>query len=373
MVFQFALSVFLVVSTFLMLRQLEYLRTKPLGFESDHVLRVRAWDLWERDTDLLGVYRNELIRHHSILGVTTTSHALSNRTRYSHTVEHQGNEIDVGLVDVSYDFLQTMGVSLLEGADFDPQRTGSQSSILVNEALVRQLGWDQPVVGRTLRMEKRDVTVDGVVKDFHVRSLHHTVRPAVLRFTLNGHGNVLVRIRPENISGTLAFIKEKWLEVAPDIPFQYSFLDDEVDGQYRKEERWNRIIGYAALLAVFIACLGAFGLTALCRGQTDPGDRGSKSTGRPCARDCLPVIEGFRKARGHCKSDCLAVGVLCDGSMAAGLRVSDRTGHRHVCIGWDIGAAGRAADSERPGHPGGVGESGGRAADRVKRLVVLMY
>ena len=262
-VFQFALSVFLVVNTFLMIRQLEYLRTKPLGFESNHVLRIRAWDLWERDTDLLGVYRNELIRHHSILGVTTTNHALSNRTRYSHTVEHQGNEIDVGLVDVGYDFLQTMGVSLLEGADFDPQSTGSQSSILVNEALVRHLGWDQPVVGRMLRMEKRDVTVAGVVKDFHVRSLHHTVRPAVLRFTLNEYGNVLVRIRPENISGTLAFIEEKWLEVAPDIPFHYSFLDDEVDGQYRKEERWNRIVMYSALLAVLIACLGAYGLTAL--------------------------------------------------------------------------------------------------------------
>ena len=263
LVFQFALSVFLVVNTFLMIRQLEYLRTKPLGFESDHVLRVRAWDLFERDSDLLGVYRNELIRHHTILGVTTTSHALSNRTRYSHTVEHQGNEIDVGLVDVGYDFLRTMGVSLLEGADFDPQSTGSQSSILVNEALVRHLGWDQPVVGRMLRMEERDVTVAGVVKDFHVRSLHHTVRPAVLRFTLNKHGNVLVRIRPQNISGTLAFIKEKWLEVAPDIPFQYSFLDDEVDGQYRKEERWNRIVMYSALLAVLIACLGAYGLTAL--------------------------------------------------------------------------------------------------------------
>ena len=262
-VFQFALSVFLVVSTFLMIRQLEHLRTKPLGFESDHVLRIRAWDLWMRDTGLVGVYRNELIRHHTILGVTTTSHALSNRTRYSHTVEHQGNEIDVGLVDVGYDFLRTMDVSLLEGSDFDPKSTGSQSSILVNEALVRHLGWDQPVVGRMLRMEERDVTVAGVVKDFHVRSLHHTVRPAVLRFTLNEHGNVLVRIRPENISGTLAFIKEKWLEVAPDIPFQYSFLDDELDRQYRKEERLNRILGYATLLAVLIACLGAYGLTAL--------------------------------------------------------------------------------------------------------------
>ena len=262
-VFQFALSVFLVVSTLLMVRQLEYLRTKPLGFESDYVLRIRAWDLFERDSDLLGVYRNEVMRHHSILGTTTTSHALSNRTRYLTDIEYKGEGIDVEQVNVGYDFLATMGVYLLEGADFDPQSSGSRASIIVNEALVRHLGWQSPVTGRMLRMNTRDVTVIGVAKDFHFRSLHHTIGPAVLRFDPNGYGNVLVRVRPENIPGTLAFLEEKWLEVAPDIPFQLSFLDDEVDGQYRKEERWNQIVMYSALLAVFIACLGAFGLTAL--------------------------------------------------------------------------------------------------------------
>lgn len=112
-------------------------------------------------------------------------------------------------------------------------------------------------------MNKRDVTVVGVVQDFHVRSLHHEIRPAVLRFEPAFPVNLLVRILPDDISGTLAFLKEKWREVAQDLPFHHSFLDDEVDGQYRQEERLNGIVRYSALLAVFIACLGAFGLTAL--------------------------------------------------------------------------------------------------------------
>lgn len=262
-VLQFALSVFLVASALLMVRQLEYLKTTPLGFDSEHVLRIPIWNLWQRDAGHVDVYRNELMRHHAVLGITTTTHALSNLTRYGASVEYLGEELDVALVDVGYDFLKTMGISLVEGSDFDPKNTKPTSSIILNEALVRQLGWETPVVGRMLRVEERDVTVIGVVQDFHIRSLHHSIPPAVLRFDVIGWGTLFVRIRPESIPSTLAFLEEKWREVAPDLSFQYSFLDDEVEGQYQKEERWKRVILYSALFAVLIACLGAFGLTAL--------------------------------------------------------------------------------------------------------------
>ena len=263
-VFQLALSVFLVVSALLMARQLEYLRTKPLGFESDHVLRIQILDLRERDSKLPQVYWNELLRHQGVLGVTRTIHMLSNRTRFSDIIEHEGNEMHVDHIGVGYDFLETMKVSLLEGRDFSNARDKKpEASIIVNEALVRRLGWDRPVAGRMLRVNKRDVTVIGVVQDFHFRSLHHRIGPAVLKLSPRARGWLLIRVRPENIPGTLAFLEEKWQEVAPDLPFRYSFLDEEVDRQYRKEERWSRIVQYSALFAVFIACLGAFGLTAL--------------------------------------------------------------------------------------------------------------
>ena len=262
-VLQFALSIFLVVSALVMVRQVEYLKTKPLGFDSEYLVSIQAFDPLRPDSQLNEVYRNELIRHHLILGVTTTSHLLSNRTRHHGIVEYEGEKIDVEDVNVGYDFLETMGVSLLEGADFDPGRPGSSRSIIINEFLVRRLGWKGPIPGRMLRRNNRDFTVIGVVNDFHFRSLHHTIGPLVLSFSPRSSRNMLVRIRAENVSATLAFLKEKWREVAPGSAFHYSFLDDEVDAQYRNEERWNRIVGYAALLAVFIACLGAFGLTSL--------------------------------------------------------------------------------------------------------------
>ena len=262
-VLQFTLSVFLVASALMMVKQLEYLKKKPLGFNNEHVLRIQAWYMLKRDAGLVDVYRNELIRHHAVVGITTTTHALSNMTRYSSSVEYLGEELNVEVVDVGNDFLKTMGMSLVEGSDFNPQNTEPTSSIILNETLVRRLGWETPVVGRALRMEERDLKVIGVVQDFHVRSLHHNIPPAVMRFDKTGRGALLVRIRSENVPGTLAYLEEKWREVAPEQPLQYSFLDNEVDGQYKKEERWSRVLRNSALFAVLIACLGAFGLTAL--------------------------------------------------------------------------------------------------------------
>ena len=260
---QLAMSAFVVVSALLMVRQLDYLKTTPLGFDSEHVLRIPIWNLWLRDSGHVDVYRNELMQHHTVLGITTTTHTLSNRSRILGNVEYQGEKFDVELVDVGDGFIKTMGFSLLEGTDFDPRSSDSRASILVNEELVRRLGWETPVAGRTLRVEERDVAVIGVVHDFHVRSLHHRIGPAVLRLDKMGRGMLFVRISAENIPASLAFLKEKWREVAPDLEFQYSFLDDEVKGQYKTEERWSRVLQLSALFAVLIACLGAFGLTAL--------------------------------------------------------------------------------------------------------------
>ena len=265
-IIQLAMSAFVVVNALLMVRQIEYLKTKPLGFDSEHVLRIPIWDLWQRDSGHVDVYRNELMRHHMVQGITTTTHALSNRTRLLGDVEYQGEQFHVELLDVGDEFLKTMGFSLLEGVDFDPRSSDSRASILVNEELVRRLGWKTPVVGRTLQVEERDVAVIGVVQDFHVRSLHHRIGPAVLRLKRldkMGWGMLFVRVRAENIPATLAFLKDKWREVAPGLEFQHSFLEDEVKEQYKTEERWNRVLQLSVLFAVFIACLGAFGLTAL--------------------------------------------------------------------------------------------------------------
>jgi putative ABC transport system permease protein len=105
----------------------------------------------------------------------------------------------------------------------------------------------------------------GVVKDFHFNSLHQEVTPAMLilrRFGAN-YDALLARLRPGDVSGTVSLLRSTWQEVAPDVPFQYSFLDDDLDKLYHADERWSRIVAYAASFAIVLACLGLFGLAAL--------------------------------------------------------------------------------------------------------------
>ena len=146
----------------------------------------------------------------------------------------------------------------------------STASVLVNEALVEEFGLENPVghvmTGWLEFIYETPPTVIGVVKDFHFRSLHEEVQPAVINMHPNYYnymGNVLVKISPEDMNGTLSLIEATWNKILPSKPFTYSFLDEDVAGQYQAEQRWGQIVTYSALFAILIACLGLFGLATL--------------------------------------------------------------------------------------------------------------
>ena len=187
-------------------------------------------------------------------------------------------EQPVEMMTIAYDVFKTLDIKLVAGREYSEEfPTDQRRSIIVNEALVGKLGIEDPI-GKTIREirkvsqrnkphEKRIIsrskTIIGVVGDFHFRSLHQKIGPVIMPLSTISHHNLLVRIRPENVPGTIAFIKEQWKEIAPALEFRFSFVDENIDRQYRKEERWNQIIQYATGFAIFIAALGAFGLAAL--------------------------------------------------------------------------------------------------------------
>ena len=175
------------------------------------------------------------------------------------------------MMPIAYDVFKTLDIKLVAGREYSEEfPTDRNKSIIVNEALVKKLGIEDPI-GKTIkdirktrtRTISRSKTIIGVVGDFHFRSLHHEIGPVIMPLSTISHHNLLVRIHPENVPGTIAFIKEKWEEIAPALEFRFSFLDENIDRQYHKEERWNLMIQYATGFAIFIAALGAFGLAAL--------------------------------------------------------------------------------------------------------------
>ncbi len=268
--FQLAISTSLVTCMTIASIQMDILKSKPLGFEPSHVVVIRLFGITER-MKLAKAFEEAVRPYHSVLNTTRTGHGFSSLMRSSFNISWEGTTLE-GVESMSCDtrFLETMDIRLLDGRNFE-RDSDAETSVIVNETLARALGRDS-ALGEMIRIGRKDMQVIGVVRDFHFRSLHHAIGPAVLQLQATSSTArslpdfrvlLMIRIRPENVFDTLEFLREKWDEIVPGVPFDHNFLDEEIDRQYREESRWFRIAGYATFFAVFIACLGAFGLISL--------------------------------------------------------------------------------------------------------------
>ena len=271
-VVQFSLSVFLIISTVVMVGQLNFVKTKDLGFNNDLLVAIRTDEL----PKMMGYHskiKNGFLQHSHILGVTGVQYTfLDDIQPYGLTAKFpDGTEILVQIHNVDYDFLKVLEIDLVDGRGFSQEfGADKKDAVIVNEMLARQMGWGS-ALGQSIPLPLGigTHTVIGVVKDFHVLSLHHKILPAALLLESYAgwdkeHGNLfLVRIKPDHISATLAYMKEKWHEVVPENTFRHTFLNEDIARFYQDEERWREVVSYSSLFAIIIACLGAFGLTAL--------------------------------------------------------------------------------------------------------------
>ncbi len=263
LILQFALSTMLLIGAFTMTKQIDFLKNKDLGFYIDNVVVISTFDLRKISPNAIDVYKDKIATHPQIIGTTTVGHVLSNRTKIRNSFDIDGERFTTEVVRVDYDFIKTINLKLLEGRDFSRTRDKADA-LIVNKAFVKHLGWKNGV-GQTLSSWKSKgfPTVIGVVKDFHFRSLHHTVAPAAIILDPEIDGYLLIRISPDNIPGTIAILEKEWQQLAPRTEFEYRFLKDDIDRQYRKDQRWFSTIRFSAICALFLASLGAFGLTTL--------------------------------------------------------------------------------------------------------------
>ena len=245
-------------------KQLTFLRTQPLGYQTENIITISTYPLKEESKTLPTVFRDALQSHHAVVSATWMHYSLTNNTaRSEHYQSYKGSpEYRVEDIWTDYDFFKTLGLKLVAGREFSREfPTDEKKSIIVNEAFIEKFGIEDPI-GKTIQYRAYNKAIIGVVRNFHFLSLHHKIEPAIM--TLHTWTNKLyVRIRPEDMPGTIAFIKEQWEKIAPHHAFRFSFLDENIGRQYHKEERWNLMIQYATGFAIFIAALGAFGLAAL--------------------------------------------------------------------------------------------------------------
>ncbi len=272
-VLQFTLSIFLMVCTFIMSNQLKYMSSKNLGYNKDQVVVLKTFTAWGsgEGKKLLEIMRNKLISHGDVLNVSGTSFSFARGTNQE---GWQSAEVlrEAYIYRVDENYLKTLGLKVAAGRDFSPQfPSDPTNSVIVNETLVENFGLVSPelAVGKKLGGYDDgnglvDPTIIGVLKDFHFTSLRNEITPAFLHINKSWPiWNILVKISPGNIPGSLETLKQIWLEIAPGKPFEYTFMDEDIAAQYASEQRWNKIVSYSTFLAILIACLGLFGLAAI--------------------------------------------------------------------------------------------------------------
>ncbi|MFK7844496.1 MAG: ABC transporter permease [Rhodothermales bacterium] len=261
--FQFAISVFLMVCTFVMLQQLQHVNQQNLGFNKEQVVVIETQGVDGKRAQAF--FQNELKQRTDIAGITGINNSFE-RGYWANQFDYNGDSKEVYMYFVDASFVDVMEMELASGRDFQPfLSSDSTHSVLVNEALVREFGWTSPV-GEVLSglqgpQSADNPTVIGVIEDFNFRSLHSSVEPMVM--FMGDIRNLLIRISPDQMPETIAALEATWQSLAPDVPFSYSFLDDDLNTAYQNEQRWSKIIGYAAFLAILVASLGLFGLASL--------------------------------------------------------------------------------------------------------------
>lgn len=252
---QFSISILLITGTLVVYNQLEFIRNKKLGFEKKNIISFRASAVRGKFKD----FKNELVNSKSVSAATISSNNLtyvgSSGADFDWEGKQPGQEVLLHTLAVDPDFMETFQIEMAEGRDFSNEIASDSSAVLLNEEAVRQIGLEDPLNKRWGQSGK----IIGIVKDFHFKSVHEKIEPIVIYNDI-GFGNVYVKIKDANFQQRLADIESIYKKFAPDTPFEYTFLDDDFDLLYRTEQRTGELFNYFAFIAIFISCLGLFGL-----------------------------------------------------------------------------------------------------------------
>jgi len=273
-VFQFTVSIILIVGTLVVQRQLNYIQNRDLGFNKEQIVIVKKTDDL---SDRLKTFKQELLNNANILGATNTGNLLGQSFGNSafHLAGETGDETHLlWTFFTDADFAETYQVEMAAGRYFEEGREADSQAVVINETAVRDLGLEDPVgaqivaFGQT-REQEQSFNIIGVVKDFHFESLHTQIRPMIIvPYGPDNRGRyVSVRIGPENVRETMGFIENTWKTFALNQAFEYEFMGEYFGRVYETDHRTGRIFLYFSILAIIIASLGLFGLASFVTTQ----------------------------------------------------------------------------------------------------------
>jgi len=266
-ILQFSISILLIICTAIVYNQLQYTQKKNLGFKKENVMVIANVSRLENNRQ---GFKDALMSHNAIAAASYSNSVIpgvNNTTIF----RKPGLEEDhiVGVYFADHEHMETMGFELDEGRDFSRDFLSDSTAMLVNQAVVDEMGWDDPIGEKLISFngaEPLELTVIGVLQNFNFESLRDVVRPLMIRLGDFGD-DMTVRVKFEDPKEAVQFVESKWRELATDAPFEYSFLDEQFDELYRAEQRLGLLFTIFTILALFIATLGLFGLAAFTAEQ----------------------------------------------------------------------------------------------------------
>ncbi|MDN3688530.1 ABC transporter permease [Cyclobacterium jeungdonense] len=271
-VFQFCISIILIMGSMVVYRQLGYIQNKDLGYEKEQVLILP-------DVGQLGnnaeAFRQQLLQDERVVHVSISGYLPSgpsyNNNYFVFPEDDPSLQIKTLRYDVDEEYVPTLGLELITGRNFSIEYGSDDAAMLINETAAIALGWENDALGKHLSHsnnegERTSYRIIGVVKDFHFRSMHERIAPLVMTLG-SGNGAVIAKINTDQVTELLESIKDKWTSMAGNEPFTYSFLDDRFYQTYATERKMGKVVTIFSGLTVFIASMGLFGLATFTTKQ----------------------------------------------------------------------------------------------------------
>ncbi|MCD6598550.1 MAG: ABC transporter permease [Bacteroidales bacterium] len=271
-VFQFSISIFLVIGTVIIYNQLNFMRNKKVGYDKEMLMYVPLRGETQPNYHII---RDAFLRESFVESVTGTVHNPSMIGSNTGGVEWPGKDPDLEFLAsyniVDFNYAKTYGIEMKEGRDFSPDYPGdliqsfedTVGNFLINEKLAQLI--DKPdILGTELNVWGFSGKIVGIMKDFHFKSVREEVEPmfVIVTDTTGFINNMVVRLDPKQIASSMKKLEVVWNDIMPGYPFDYKFVNDDIDRMYRTEERMGSLVKYLAILAIIIACLGLFGLAS---------------------------------------------------------------------------------------------------------------
>lgn len=282
-VFQFFISISLIIGTLVVYRQLAYIQHEKLGYDRDQVLIVQQTYFLG---DHQGYFRQQLLQDPRVARVSSSDYLPAGSTNFNNFLIYSDNNkselVNTLRYEVDDQYIPTLGMQMASGRNFSPAFGADSTGIIINETAARNFGWLDPgqsgpaatdkALNHTLTRQDNDGTVItyhviGVVRDFHFRSFHDLITPLVMTLNSGTGSNFIVRTKTADVAGLLTTIGKKWTSLHADMPLSYSFLDERFNNTYKNEQNIALILGIFAGLTIFVACLGLFGLATFTAEQ----------------------------------------------------------------------------------------------------------